>query len=291
MTDTVADARAKLNLFLAVREARPDGYHELDMVNVEAGLSDRLTFCDRIVPGIQMRCNNRRIPLDERNLVWKAVSLLLGDRPNPGIRIEIDKRIPVGAGLGGGSSNAAITLRVLNETRSLGRDRDLPELAAQIGSDVPYSLIGGLCRCRGRGEQVERIDVAQSSEPWLHVLLILPNVAVRTAYAYRWLDECGIQDECRPSALLDAIERRNIGEIRDNLHNSFDPVVSEWVPQIRHITAATKTLFGLEPHLSGSGSAMFLLSDQAGELSEIRDRLRDGLHWPPCRFEIAPLTL
>ncbi len=289
MTETIAEAYAKLNLFLAVREARPDGYHELDMVNAEAGLSDRLTFRDRVVPGIEIRCSDKRIPLDHRNLVWKAASLLLGDRPDPGIDIKIEKRIPVGAGLGGGSSDAAVTLRTLNQVRSLGRDRDLPELAAQIGSDVPYSLVGGLCRCRGRGEQIERIEIPQSSEPWLHVLLILPNVAVRTAYAYKWLDERGIVNESQPLALLDAIEKRNIGQIRDSLHNSFDSVVSEWVPQIKHIKAVMKTLIGREPQLSGSGSAMFLLSDQVGELSEVRDRLRDGLDWPLCRFEIAPL--
>ncbi|MFH1742458.1 MAG: 4-(cytidine 5'-diphospho)-2-C-methyl-D-erythritol kinase [bacterium] len=287
MTVEPVQAHAKINLFLAVRGRRADGYHDLDMVNVEATLTDTLRFRVRAVPGIEIECSAPDIPKGPENLIWKAAVLLLGHSPEPGISIELEKKIPPGAGLGGGSSDAAVTLRTLNRLRNLGRDDDLHELAARIGSDVPYSLVGGLCRCKGRGEQVERLMPTDSSRPWLYALLILPETKVGTAEAYRWLDKEKIEDHSAPGDLIDAIRSRDVDRISLALHNSFDTVVSRCVPAIAKIKAAVQAEIGREPHLSGSGSSLFLVGSSQEELVEMRNRLETVLTTGSIRFEVV----
>ncbi len=291
MTAQTLFAHAKLNLFLAVKGVRGDGYHELDMVNCEAGLADRLTFEERETSGIEICCSDPSIPLDERNLVWQAAELLLGRSPEPGLFIRIDKSIPVGAGLGGGSSDAAATLKAVDLIRKCGRSGALRELAVRIGSDVPYSLSGGLCRCRGRGEIVEPIARESQAEPWLWGLLILPPISVSTGEAYGWLDEEGISDVSSPDRLIEAIRLKNVDEIHDALHNSFDPIVARHVPEIGRIKEYVRTECGQEPLLSGSGSAMYLVGESEDQLQEIRNRLMHVSSLRGVRLEVCALRL
>ncbi len=289
MTGQSIPAYAKLNLFLAVRGLRGDGFHELDMVNCEAEPADRLHFANRSEPGIEISCSDASIPTDARNLVWQAAESLLGQSPNPGLSIRIDKQIPVGAGLGGGSSDAAATLKTVNRIRECGRDEHLPELAEGIGSDVPYSLSGGLCRCRGRGEIVEPIAVSNQDESWLWCLLILPPVSVSTRKAYGWLDEEGTEDGASPDSLIEAIRLRDFDAICAGLHNSFDPVVACRVPAIGRIKKDVMAECGRKPMLSGSGSAMFLLGESEKQLQAIRRRLLQLPSLSGTRVEVCVL--
>lgn len=290
MKVAVVQAPAKINLFLAIRGPRSDGYHELDMVNVEAGLADRLTFQDRPEPGIEITCDDPRVPVDSNNLVWRASALLLGESPVPGLSIHLEKRIPVGAGLGGGSSDAAATLRTLARLRRRGQQGNLGELAARIGSDVPYSLVGGLCRCRGRGEIVEPLLAADSSTRWLHALLILPPVTVNTVDAYQWWDAANVADRASPDRLIDAVRSRDPAQVSQGLHNTFDSVVPRFVPAVAGIRQIVRAETGREPQLCGSGASLFLVGGKREELEKVRETLRGSPELGKVRYEITPLV-
>lgn len=172
---------AKINLFLEVLGKRPDGYHEIETVMQKVSLHDTLTFT-RIPEGIEVECDNPEIPCDPSNIVWKAVALMEHNFPGHfGIRITIKKRIPIGGGMGGGSSNAAVTLKALNKLWSLGlKPAQLEGLGAQLGSDVPFFIRGKTAICRGRGEIVQPIRLKRKY--WY--VLVLPGFPLATKDVY-----------------------------------------------------------------------------------------------------------
>jgi 4-diphosphocytidyl-2-C-methyl-D-erythritol kinase len=273
MNTATAFAPAKINLFLAIRGRRSDGYHELDMVNVQASLGDYLTFEDRTEPGIEITCDDPNVPEGSENLVWRAAALLVGESPVPGLSITLEKRIPVGAGLGGGSSDASATLKTVNDLRQCGQDNRLVEFAARIGSDVPYFVVGGLCRCRGRGEQVQPLLLRDLTEPWLWALVFAPPVSVRTVDAYRWWDAEGEADSTSADPLIEAVRLRDAGLVSSAVHNSFDSVVPRFVGAVAEAKKAIETETGLEAHLCGSGASLFLVGGSRDELADIQEHL------------------
>jgi len=188
-TSFAREAPAKVNLSLRILGKRADGFHELETRMVRVDLADRLTFT--VGPtgsGLHLVCDDPTLPGDETNLVVRAVrslEQLVGRTFDLGIRLE--KRIPHGAGLGGGSSDAAAALRAVNEGLDLGRSLDeLADVAAALGSDIPFFLWEGACDCRGRGEIVTPV----SGFPWRpRLLLVKPAFSVATPWAYReWKD-------------------------------------------------------------------------------------------------------
>jgi 4-diphosphocytidyl-2-C-methyl-D-erythritol kinase len=180
-------APAKINLTLTVHGRRDDGFHEIDSVASPLALADVLTIDRQERGGLEFTCDDATIPADDTNLVVRAARLFCASQKvEPHLRIALTKRIPHGAGLGGGSSDAAATLLALHQL--FGAPVELPELsalAAQIGSDVPLFLHRSAVRVRGRGELVE----ALTSVPSLPLLLIKPPFGVPTPWAYRqWKD-------------------------------------------------------------------------------------------------------
>ncbi len=179
-------APAKINLTLDVLHKRPDGYHEVEMIMTTVDLADRVGLELRQDGEIFIHSSNNFVPDDQRNLAYQAAKLLK-DRfnVNSGVSISIDKQIPVAAGLAGGSSDAAATLKGLNELWSLGLSLDeLAELGAEIGSDVSFCVYGGTAIARGRGEKIEHIAAPPSS--W--VILAKPTIGVSTAAVYGGLN-------------------------------------------------------------------------------------------------------
>ncbi len=178
-------ARAKVNLFLRVLGRREDGFHEIETLMVPVDLADRLVF-ERLEAGAGLRfsCDDPSLPGNETNLVVRAireVEVRCGQRFD--LAVHLEKRIPHGAGLGGGSSDAASVLSVLDEKFGLGLGlAELGEIAGQLGSDIPFFLYGGPCRCRGRGERVLP-DPLFIWRPAL--LLVKPAFSVPTPWAYR----------------------------------------------------------------------------------------------------------
>lgn len=179
-------APAKTNLWLRILGKRNDGYHEIETRMVPLGLADRLRLTWRGDGEIVVRCSDPSLPTGEDNLVARAVRALearTGSRL--GLAIDLEKRIPHGAGLGGGSSDAAAVLRALNEMASLGLS--VPELAAvgaTVGSDVPFFVHDRACDCRGRGEIVEPLPPGESPPP-LRILLHKPAFGIAASWAYR----------------------------------------------------------------------------------------------------------
>ena len=156
---TTVAAPAKVNLTLAVKSRRSDGFHEIESFVVAVTLFDELSIASRLEPGIGLECTIGNLPCDSRNLIHRAAVALAEDAGiEPALTIHLRKRIPIGAGLGGGSSDAAATLMALNDRWGLNRSvAQLSRLAARIGSDVPFFLLGSAAILRSRGERVEPV--------------------------------------------------------------------------------------------------------------------------------------
>ncbi|XHR30695.1 MAG: 4-(cytidine 5'-diphospho)-2-C-methyl-D-erythritol kinase [Chthoniobacteraceae bacterium] len=178
-------APAKINLSLAIKGKRPDGFHEIESLMVPLTLADTLSL--EKAPGLTFTCSDPSLPCDDSNLVFRAARRFFETlHTAPSIRIHLEKAIPHGAGLGGGSSDAANTLLALNELFAAPlAPETIHALAAELGSDVPFFLAGGAAFCRGRGEIVEPVAFSQK----IPLLLIKPAFGVPTPWAYsRWKD-------------------------------------------------------------------------------------------------------
>lgn len=185
MSDTLTiSAPAKLNLWLRVLGKRKDGFHDLQTRMAPLRLCDELTLTRKREPGLEFTCSDPSLPVDESNLVVKAVRAMERyQRKKFGLRIHLEKKIPSGAGLGGGSSDAAATLKAINTMMKFNLKTDkLVRLAATIGSDVPFFIHGTVCDVSGRGEIVTPVD---KKLPRLPVVLLKPAFGISSAWAYQ----------------------------------------------------------------------------------------------------------
>lgn len=268
-TELTLSCPAKVNLSLRVHGRRPDGFHEISTVLQTIDLCDRLTI-RRLGPesplGIEVPGGGA--PADDSNLVLKAARAFfaaLGE-PARGVRFRLDKRIPAGSGLGGGSSDAAAALLGLQSL--WGRPLDVRRLraaGAAVGSDVPFFLVRGTALATGRGEKVEMLDDA----PPAAMLVVVPAVEVSTAEVYRrWKApvEAGNGGEGRRSAMLPPPSRR--GDVAAwILGNDLEPVVRRLHPEVDRLLQALGSAAGAGgggPQVSGSGGAVFAIGETTG---------------------------
>nr|NNM89904.1 4-(cytidine 5'-diphospho)-2-C-methyl-D-erythritol kinase [Bacilli bacterium] len=251
------NARAKINLTLDVLGKREDNYHEVEMIMQTVDLCDYLTFEERQDGQIVVRCQAPFIPNDERNLAWQAADALrIACSVQKGVTIEIDKRIPVAAGLAGGSADAAAVLRGLNRLWQLGlTDDELAVIGAKVGSDVPFCIYGGTAIVRGRGEVVEPIDV----KPCFWVILVKPAIAVSTADVYRALRLDQIVVRPQTQSMIEAIESADIGKMQEAMGNVLEAVTLSMHPEIDKIIAHLVRLGGQMVRMSGSGPTVFAI--------------------------------
>ena len=251
-------ACAKINLLLAVGARRADGYHEIESVMQTLDLYDRLTFEKTDSGRIELSCSRPYIPTDERNLVYKAAARFFettGLKPD-GVKIHLVKNIPVGAGLGGGSSDAAAALTALNRLYHTGLSKEeLAGIAAGIGADVPFFLYGGACLARGIGEKLEPIPAL----PDVPVLLVKPSFSVSTPKAYAAFDEYGLQPYPDSDAMLAALRSGDTGKICAALGNSLEAPVCAMHPKIAEIRELLLSLSACGAMMSGAGSAVFAI--------------------------------
>jgi len=253
------NAFAKINLALHVLGARRDGYHELRTTFQTLALHDTLTFSVSRGP-FEIVCDDPACPVDRSNLVWRAAERLwrmAGRRGAPGgVRVRLTKRIPLQAGLGGGSSDAAAALRALAKLwrMKLRRDR-LRRIAIQLGADVPFFLEGGTVLGLKRGDVLRPLTDWPAS--W--VVLVLPDFGVSSKDAYRWWDAAG-----RTPLRLDAQRRgalhRRAGTVGPCGNDLEGPVAARH-PEISRIVAALTRAGAHHAAMSGSGSAVFGLFD------------------------------
>ena len=245
---------AKVNLFLEVLGKRSDGYHEIESLIQEISLCDNILLEDRL-RGITILCPNKKvnIPSNHNNLAYKAAKLLI-ERFNikKGISITIDKKIPVGSGLGGGSSNAASVLKGLNQLWNIGlRNAELQELGAEIGSDVPFFINGKTALVKGRGVKIHTCFTI----PKIWLVLAIPNVSVSTKWAYGRLD--GELTKNINSAKLPGVKKLQVKDIVKNLFNRLEGVVFEEYPLFKVIKEKMIACGASGALMSGTGSTVF----------------------------------
>lgn len=247
-------AFAKINLDLRIVGLLPDGYHEVRTVLQSVRLHDTLAFTP-VRGRFTIECDVPGVPLDVRNLIWKAAALLdhavrRRDGDPAGVRVTLTKRIPAEAGLGGGSSDAAATLVAL--TRLWGLDLDLPSLlrlGARLGADVPFFLAGGTVLGAGRGDDISPLAEA----PPVPVVIVKPPFGVSTPDAYRWFDEDGPPRPGRSRRRLPSSWPPWAAMVR----NDLEAPVARRHPPIRKVTRALTALGADYAAMSGSGSAVF----------------------------------
>jgi len=261
---------AKINLGLWALGRRPDGYHEIDTFLQAVSLEDEITI-EPGPPGLALSARGRTIPGPAPNLIERAWQLLVEEGLLPsgaGARVALVKRIPVGAGLGGGSSDAAGFLAGIDRLLGLGLDATtLQSLAARLGSDVPFFLRGGLARATGRGDEVRHL--CPIAPFW--VVLVTPATAISTTWAYGQL-----KNQLTPHAegarvLASAVERRDLHGVASAMYNAFEGVILPQLPVIADLRRALTSSGVMGALLSGSGSTVFGLVSSYPEAQAVRN--------------------
>lgn len=266
-------AYAKLNLTLDVLGKRPDGYHDLKSVMQTISLYDEIELDLQTGEDWRLVCDRADIPCDERNLAWKAAKLYCDavQKDPGGLTIRIRKRIPSGAGMGGGSADAAAVLRALN--RFYGDPmtlEELAELSARIGSDIPFCVIGGTVMCEGRGEVMRRLKNC----PQCIIVGCKPEFSVSTPVLFKRIDSVDIMKHPDNDAMESAISSGNLQAICREIYNVFDVVVSEDHHEIGNIKRICNEHGAWASQMTGSGSVVFAVMPDTDSAQRAMEALK-----------------
>lgn len=248
-------ALAKINLGLDVLGKRENGYHDVKMVMQTIYLYDNVTLSKTEEPGIEVKTNLFYLPVDENNIAYKAAKLLIDEFQIPyGVLIQLEKHIPVAAGLAGGSSNAAAVLVGMNRLFSLGLSREeLMERGVQLGADVPYCIMRGTVLAEGIGEVLTPLPPL----PKCYVLIAKPGISVSTKVVYEKLDSQVIEKHPDIDGILAGLEAGDLSKICDSMGNVLEKVTIEDYPEIEQIKNAMKESGAINAMMSGSGPTVF----------------------------------
>ncbi len=267
----------KVNLLLNILGKRPDGFHELETLMHPVAIFDRLSFA-RAAEGIQLTCSEPSLPTDSRNLVYRAAELFLkAARIKVGVRLHLEKRIPLAAGLGGGSGNAATALLGLNEL--FGEPLKLEQLqliAAFLGSDIPFFLQDKPALATGRGEQIQPCD-SFSALRGAAFLLIHPGFGVPTPWAYQKLS-CfpaalnGVPGRAQRLALL--LQSADLKEAGAEFYNSLEAPVLEKYPLLALFQEFLREQGAPAALMSGSGSTTFAIAENTNAAVVLAERFK-----------------
>jgi 4-diphosphocytidyl-2-C-methyl-D-erythritol kinase len=265
-------APAKINLSLDVLYKRGDGYHEVEMIMTMVDLADRLEMKPLPSDTIMISSQSGYIPLDEKNLAFQAARLIKERyQVKQGVYIHLDKKIPVAAGLAGGSSDAAATLRGLNRLWNLGIEtEELMQLGAELGSDVPFCVRGGTAIARGRGEKLE--PIASPPSGWV-ILAKLP-INVSTADVYGKLVASNIPRHPSISAMRAALEEQSFMGMCRELGNVLEDVTLNLYPEVRQLKRCMINLGADGVLMSGSGPTVFGIVEKKSKAASIYNGLR-----------------
>lgn len=257
--DISLKALAKINLGLDVVRRREDGYHEVRMIMQTIQLYDRLDIKRTQEPGIQIQTNLSFLPVNENNLIYKAAKLLMDEFSiTDGVSVRLDKRIPVAAGMAGGSTDAAAMLIGVNRLFSLGlTKRQLMERGVQIGADVPYCIMRGTALAEGIGEALSPLPPMVKCP----VLIAKPSISVSTKFVYQnlKLDDTTIHPDI--DRLIDDIKAKNLHDIAAHMGNVLETVTIPNYPVIDEIKKHMLSNGAVGAMMSGSGPTVFGLFD------------------------------
>ena len=277
MTTLYEGAFAKLNLTLDVLGKREDGYHDLKSVMQTVSIRDDVEIDVGTGKPWKLTCTVEGIPTDERNLAWKAAKVFCDAMkldPN-GLEIRITKRIPTGAGMGGGSADAAAVLRALNQHYDSPLSiLALAELGAQVGSDVPFCTLCGTAMVEGRGERLRKLP----DLPDCVFVVCKPEFSVATPELYSKIDETAIPQRPDHQAMETALLMGDLKKISDHVYNVFDPIVTQDHLELNYIKSIFNSYGALIGQMTGTGSACFAMVESFEHAAIICDMLRE--HYP-----------
>lgn len=275
MTTLYEGAFAKLNLTLDVLGKRADGYHDLQSVMTTISVRDDIEIDVGTGKPWKLLCSKEDIPCDEHNLAWKAAAVFC-DRLHldpDGLEIRILKRIPSGAGMGGGSADAAAVLRALN------RHFDAPlsimalaELGAEVGSDVPFCVLCGTAMVEGRGERLRKLP----DLPECIFVVVKPEFSVSTPELYHKIDSVAIPEHPDNRAMESALMAGDLGRICGEVYNVFDPVVTADHLELNYIKSVMHSYGAITQQMTGSGSAVFAVMDSFEYAAVVCNMLKEN---------------
>lgn len=259
-------APAKINLALDVVGVREDGYHEVQMVMQAIALCDRIRMNTISKDGILLKSNLSYLPSGKGNLAYDAAELFLKTAGiHSGVYIDVEKNIPVAAGLAGGSTDAAAVLCGLNELFETGySEKQLCEMGLKLGADVPFCIMGGTALAEGIGEKLTRVPDA----PAFHVLLVKPDFGISTPEVYHRLDRYENIKHPDIAGMLRAIGAGNHLGVAEHLGNVLEPVSKTICPEIEEIERQMRSFGGEGVLMSGSGPTVFGLFADRGRAAQ-----------------------
>ncbi|MBQ8558376.1 MAG: 4-(cytidine 5'-diphospho)-2-C-methyl-D-erythritol kinase [Tyzzerella sp.] len=273
MSDTLKlKALAKINLGLDVLGTRENGYHDVRMVMQTIYLYDNVTLQKTEEPGIQLTTNLFYLPVDEKNIAYKAAKILMDEFQIPGgVKIDLDKHIPVAAGMAGGSSNAAAVLVGMNRLFHLGlSEQELMDRGVQLGADVPYCVMRGTVLAEGIGE----ILTPLAPLPKCYILVAKPNISVSTKTVYEKLDAHEIEDHPDIDGVIAGLEADDLKKVADSMGNVLERVTIEDYPIIEDIKTAMKEAGALNAMMSGSGPTVFGIFEEKKIAKQAQQKIR-----------------
>ena len=275
MTTLYEGAFAKLNLTLDVLGKREDGYHDLQSVMQSISIRDDVEIDIGTGKPWKLLCSVEGIPTDETNLAWKAAKVYCDalHKDPDGIEIRILKRIPSGAGMGGGSADAAAVLRALN--RHYGEPLSvlaLAELGAQVGSDVPFCVLCGTAMVEGRGERLRKLP----DMPDCIFVVCKPEFSVSTPELYKKIDQVAIAKRPDNQAMESALLAGDLLKVSQNLCNVFDPVVTQDHLELNYIKSIFHQYGAVGYQMTGSGSAVFAIVSEFEVAAVICNMLKEN---------------
>lgn len=275
MTTLYEGAFAKINLTLDVLDKRPDGYHDIKSVMQTISIRDDVQIDVGTGEPWKLICDAEGVPTDSRNLAWKAAEAFFrvtGKDPD-GLTIQITKRIPMEAGLGGGSADAGAVLRALN--RHYGEPLSilaLAEVGAMVGSDVPFCTLCGTAMAEGRGERLRKLP----DMPDCCIVVCKPEFSSSTPELYRKLDETVIGKRPDHQAMESALLTGDLGKVAQNVYNVFDPLVTNEHLELNYIKSIFNSYGAIAQQMTGSGSAVFAIVENFEYAAVICGMLRDN---------------
>lgn len=273
MDSTWINAPAKINIGLDVLRRREDGYHEVKMIMQSIRLFDRLTLKKTDKPGIHLTTNLSFLPVNEDNLVYRSAKMLMEEfHISGGLNIHLDKRIPVAAGMAGGSTDAASCMLAINELYDLGLGkRNLMKRGVKLGADIPYCVLKGTALSEGIGEKLSTIPAM----PDCHILIAKPGIHVSTKFVYEnlVLDENTVHPDI--DRMIAAMKKRDLGELCEHIGNVLETVTIPAHPQIAAIKECMMEHGALGSLMSGSGPTVFGIFDDPEKATFAKEKCRE----------------
>ncbi|NLL78574.1 MAG: 4-(cytidine 5'-diphospho)-2-C-methyl-D-erythritol kinase [Clostridiales bacterium] len=286
MNEISIKAMGKVNLGLDVLCRRPDGYHEVRMIMQSVDLGDTLKIAKTEEEGISIRTNRKDLPVDEQNLVYKAIRLMQEEFDlSGGVRVRLDKQIPMAAGMGGGSADAAAALVGMNRLFDLKlTEEKLKELGLKLGADVPFCILGGTALAEGIGEVLTPLPKA----PSCYVLIAKPDLSVSTKEVYESLHAEGIVSHPDIDGMIQAIWKKNLNGVTERMENVLEGVTVKKHPVIEQLKDKMRQEGAMEAMMSGSGPTVFGIFEDAVHAGEAYKQIAaSGLSVQTCVTRFA----